>query len=651
MKGSRMTTEIVILVVDDNQTNLQLLGEMLEMEGYGVRLASNGLEGLEVARSAHPSLILLDENMPGMDGVEVCRKLKLDPALNKIPVIFLSGLDSTSLKILAFREGAVDFITKPFHVEEVLARVHTHLQLVQQVELEAKSKELQQSHEAQKLLLEQYTALFDYAPVGYVSLDQAGRILNINLAGANMFGQVRSRIKKQLLVQFVADEDHQLFVDFLKKVFSRCARRTTCELRLIRGGVTPLFVHLEAIASGSGLECLVTITDVTTLRLEEQKFRIVADNTYDWEFWINPEGTFIYCSPSSLRMTGYDQASFMGDKGLVIKIVHPDDRETFARHRQETANIRVACEMDFRIIRADGEIRWVSHACRPVYDSHGIFLGTRGSNRDITQRKQAEKLLQDSEQSFRELNKSLEEKITRAIEEMRRKDQILVLHERRAVMGEMINNIAHQWRQPLNVLGLNLQELPYSYGKPDFNLEYLESCVESSMQLIEHMSQTIDDFRNFFRSDKKISEFSVNKVIERTLALVDKNFQQQKVNIEFRKEGEPLVEGYPNEYSQALLNILINARDALVASNAVDSQILIRSFTEGEKEVVTIADNAGGIADDIIDRLFDPYFTTKGPDKGTGIGLFMSMTIIEKNMGGRLTVHNTGSGAEFRIEV
>lgn len=114
---------------------------------------------------------------------------------------------------------------------------------------------------------------------------------------------------------------------------------------------------------------------------------------------------------------------------------------------------------------------------------------------------------------------------------------------------------------------------------------------------------------------------------------------------------DPTITGYPNEYAQVLLNILMNARDALLGHHVADALISIRIFSEGDTSVVTITDNAGGITGEIIDRVFDPYFTTKGPDKGTGIGLFMSKTIIEKNMAGKLTVSNTGSGAEFRIRI
>jgi PAS domain S-box-containing protein len=256
-----------------------------------------------------------------------------------------------------------------------------------------------------------------------------------------------------------------------------------------------------------------------------------------------------------------------------------------------------------------------------------------------------------NEQQLKQFNKSLEERIAQAVDEMRQKDQMMIMQERRAVMGEMIHNIAHQWRQPLNVLGLYLQDLPSAYGSPEFNREYLTASIDKSMKLIDHMSQTINDFMNFFRSDKKTTTFCVNEVIKRTLSLIEKSFQDHQIRISFQAGGDRYVYGYPNEYSQALLNIIVNARDALDENHSEDARILIQSFAEGDKTVVTITDNAGGIADEIIDRLFDPYFTTKGPDKGTGIGLFMSMTIIENNMGGRLTVRNTGSGAEFRIEV
>ncbi len=268
---------------------------------------------------------------------------------------------------------------------------------------------------------------------------------------------------------------------------------------------------------------------------------------------------------------------------------------------------------------------------------------------DITERRRAGDALALKQRELEELNRSLDERIGQDVEELRRKDQILILQDRRVALGEMIGNIAHQWRQPLNLLGLYVQELPLDFDNAESGKEFLSDYAVKSMQLIKHMSKTIEDFSDFYRLDKEKVSFNVNEVIEMALSLVGESFNNQRINFEFCQKNELLINGYPNEYAQVLVNIFMNARDALVGRTDDDARITIRSFAAGGKTVVTITDNAGGISDEIIDRIFDPYFTTKEPDKGTGIGLFMSKAIIETNMGGTLTVHNAANGAEFRI--
>ena len=175
--------------------------------------------------------------------------------------------------------------------------------------------------------------------------------------------------------------------------------------------------------------------------------------------------------------------------------------------------------------------------------------------------------------------------------------------------------------------------------------------MNKSMGLINHMSQTIDDFRNFFKPDKEKIEFKLHDVVTRTVALVEDGFKNQRIGIDLHATANPVVFGFANEYSQVLLNILMNARDALLERRPDDARVTVTISKENEMAVVTIADNAGGIAEEIMDKIFEPYFTTKGPDRGTGVGLFMSKSIIEKNMNGGLSARNTGEGAEFRIEV
>ncbi len=239
----------------------------------------------------------------------------------------------------------------------------------------------------------------------------------------------------------------------------------------------------------------------------------------------------------------------------------------------------------------------------------------------------------------------------KAIEDLHAKDRLMMLQSRQAAMGEMIGNIAHQWRQPLNNLGLLFQLLPYYYDTGELTRDFLERNTNEAMGLITHMSQTINDFRNFFMPEKERLPFEINRVIGKTLSLVEASLKDHSIKITTESEGKPSAIGYPNEFSQVILTILNNASDAFSARKTKSPDIRIKSYVENGKAVVTISDNAGGIQKEIIEKVFDPYFSTKDPEKGTGIGLFMAKNIIENNMNGSITVTNSGDGAEFRIEI
>ncbi|ABB31021.1 PAS/PAC sensor signal transduction histidine kinase [Geobacter metallireducens RCH3] len=280
---------------------------------------------------------------------------------------------------------------------------------------------------------------------------------------------------------------------------------------------------------------------------------------------------------------------------------------------------------------------------------------------DITPRKQAEdnllrareeleqRVLERTVELARSIDREKEEMTGRlqAVEELRNKELLLVHQGRMAAMGEMLANIAHQWRQSLNVMGLLIQQLGLFSESDCLDKQLVSVNVAKAMEILKHLSQTIDDFRAFSEPDREKIPFRINQVIKKTLELVGELFTQQGISIQSDFVQDSQVAGFPNEFSQALLNLLLNARDALVA----DKWIKVSSRPENGRAVVTITDNGGGIDENIIDKVFDPYFTTKKLGKGSGIGLFMSKNIIERNMGGHLTVRNIKECAEFRIEV
>lgn len=248
-------------------------------------------------------------------------------------------------------------------------------------------------------------------------------------------------------------------------------------------------------------------------------------------------------------------------------------------------------------------------------------------------------------------NVTLSERVRQEVLHNREKDYLLILKSRQAAMGEMISNIAHQWRQPLLALELFVQDMKVCHENGQLTNEYVEAHAAKSLSAITQMSQTIDDFMNFFNPNKAKTTFNPKDAITKALSFIEWGARRPAITFNVDAVDEILITGYANEYSQVFLNIFANARDVLAERRIAAPQVDICIFREGNRSVVTVEDNAGGIYEDVIDKVFAPYFTTKEEGKGTGIGLYMSKMIVEMNMKGLLTARNTKKGAEFRVEI
>lgn len=249
------------------------------------------------------------------------------------------------------------------------------------------------------------------------------------------------------------------------------------------------------------------------------------------------------------------------------------------------------------------------------------------------------------------LNHQLDQRVKEEVLKRSEQEQILIQQSRFAAMGEMIGNIAHQWRQPLNALGLLMQNIEYAYESDALNEAYIKRVVEKSNALTQSMSQTIDDFRNFFKPNKNFEIFSCARAYESTIGMVGSSIANNAIEIKENIDKTVCINGFSSEFSQVLLNILNNAKDALVEHKADHRLITVSIYKDSEFAYLSISDNAGGIKDEIMHKIFDPYFTTKDEGKGTGIGLYMSKTIIENNMHGSLSVENKNEGATFSIKI
>ncbi len=256
-------------------------------------------------------------------------------------------------------------------------------------------------------------------------------------------------------------------------------------------------------------------------------------------------------------------------------------------------------------------------------------------------------------QELRELNKTLEKRIKEEVEKNRDKDRVLFQQSRLAAMGEMIGNIAHQWRQPLSELGIILYKMKKIYKKlPDENdLDFYES-YDDSKKVIKKMSNTIDDFRNFFNPHRPSEAFSITSALDDAMLVMQGTLQRHEISLRVDIKDEVCIKGYLSEFSQVLINLLNNSKDAF-NQNLFNNRVINLEIKKFDKNyaMISFKDNAGGIKKDILDKIFEPYFTTKHASIGTGLGLYMSRMIIQNSMGGTLEVENCDKGVCFYIKV
>ena len=246
------------------------------------------------------------------------------------------------------------------------------------------------------------------------------------------------------------------------------------------------------------------------------------------------------------------------------------------------------------------------------------------------------------------------------ITDIKQKDKLLFQQSKMASMGEMIGNIAHQWRQPLSAIssaasGMKIQKEYGILKEEDFN-ENLDAIVNST----QYLSKTIDDFRNFFKIDKKMRELNISKIFENVLSLVGTTLKNHEIVVLKEYDENLQIFGFENELTQAFINIINNAKDAIILNKVKTKVIIINIQSIRKNEIrISIKDSGGGIAEDILPAIFEPYFTTKYNQQGTGIGLYMTHQIIEINMKGKIIAKNTKfkyenellEGAEFIIEL
>lgn len=291
------------------------------------------------------------------------------------------------------------------------------------------------------------------------------------------------------------------------------------------------------------------------------------------------------------------------------------------------------------------DIVFIEDAISVVND---LKVGKLSSRLHATAQAHELKLLKDV---VNEMIDNLESKINEEILKRTEQEKLLIQQSKLASMGEMIGNIAHQWRQPLGEMSAVLMNIQVRYEFGDFDGAFLVESIQQCNKINAYMSGTISNFQNFFKPSKEKEVFEISEACQRSITILQASLKYHGIEFSFDISEKMEVYGYPNEFAQALLNILSNAKDVL-SEREISNPFIRLYLKKGYKYIlIVIEDNGGGISNEHMDRIFEPYFTTKYAKQGTGIGLYMTKMIIENNMGGIINVKNTNSGALFTIKL
>ena len=248
-------------------------------------------------------------------------------------------------------------------------------------------------------------------------------------------------------------------------------------------------------------------------------------------------------------------------------------------------------------------------------------------------------------------NENLEMRVKEEVQKNKEKELQLFAQAKMAALGDMIGNIAHQWRQPLSVISTIASGIKLRHKFKELKLEEIPRQMDEIVDKTQHLSQTIDTFRNFLKEKKEFNETVLQDTINGALKIIERSLKENSIVLE-KKLGEEkplLITTVSNEISQVIINIVNNSMDAILENKIQDAWVRITLNQSNNNAIISIEDNAGGIPDEIILKVFEPYFTTKHQSQGTGLGLHMSYKIINESLNGKLSVKNGEFGAKFTM--
>ena len=657
-----------ILVVDDNPSNLRLLAGMLSEKGYKVRPAPSGSLALKSVQSTLPELVLLDIKMPDMDGYEVCRRLKADERTRDVPVLFISAMAEVADKIKGFNIGAVDYITKPFQHEEVLARVETHVSLARMhkrlqqevverkraqkalkkandeleqrvkeriLELRVANEQLKDEIEERKLAEktlweseERYRELVDSLPQIVFEIDETGTFTFVNHNAFDISGYTQNDFDKGLnAFQILIPEDRDRAMVNMQRVWNGEIYGAEYTALKKDGSTFPILVHTNPIMRNNkpmGLRGI--IIDLTERkRAEEERMRLIeAINQAAESIMItDTKETILYVNPAFERLTGYTQEEAIGRNPRILKSGKHD--EAFYKEIWHTLTSGEAWRGEIINKAKDGTLFTEEATISPVFDNKGKIINYIAVKHDVTKQ--------------------------RVLEDQLRQAQKM------ETVGRLAGGVAHDFNNMLSVilgsveLVMNRDDLDDSMLK---NLQQIQKAAESSADIIR---QLLAFSRKQVIEPRVVNLNPLIKDVEKMLA----RLLVEDIDVLSVPEKEIWnIMADPGQIHQIVANLCINARDAMpqggkltieTANVTLDDTYCEEhaGFVPGCFVMLAISDNGIGMDKEILAHIFEPFFTTKKEGKGTGLGLASVYGAVKHNNGFINVYSEPEQGTTFKL--
>ena len=380
-------------------------------------------------------------------------------------------------------------------------------------------------------------------------------------------------------------------------------------------------------------------------------------------------GIITFVNDEFCKISGYSYDELIGQNHNIVR--HPDVSTSNFESLWKTILSKKPFKATVKNLSKDGSTVYLNTTITPILDKNENIIEFIAIRYDVTAEVELKKHLEIKEKELEQLNLTLEQKVIeqtkqlqelnktlekRVLEEIKKneeKQKMLFWQSRMASLGRMIGNIAHQWRQPLTELNLTLFNM--KKASIQNNEKKVEELYKESKLLISNMSATIEDFSNFFNPQKEKKSFEIKEAVNEALMILRKVIENESINLQIDVPINYKVLGVANELSQVIINLIQNAKDAFILNDIKNKKITIvlreEQILNKKYSLLEISDNAGGISKENIDKIFEPYFTTKHKSQGTGLGLFMSKMIIEKSLDGTIKHKNITEGSTFTISI